>query len=93
MELFNDISAIRRLVTLIIQKLEQEIIHPGTLEEQELARLWGKKESLVSVVADLSQILIKLLPLKNPEEDISMKELLEQDKKILHDYDTRKPKA
>lgn len=65
----QDLMLTRRLVMMLIEAVEQEIITPslqGSLQENQVrgGMLWGEKESAVGVLVKLTGLLLKIIPLE-----------------------------
>ncbi|MCB2081543.1 MAG: hypothetical protein H6908_01850 [Hyphomicrobiales bacterium] len=58
----NDIQRARRLVTLLLEQLEQEITEQMHGRETLPSRICSNRESPVAVLVRLSQLLLKLIP-------------------------------
>lgn len=73
----NDISKIRKIVSLIIGLLEKNIneivndkdIHTNKNNKELLDFLIGSKENIVSTINKLSNLLVKIIPLEKDMQD------------------------
>ncbi len=76
----SEITQLKRLIIRLIKKFEEDIAHPGDFSD-----FWGEKESPVSVIAKLSQILLKLFTIADPKGSRKRikEELTEEDFTIL----------
>lgn len=87
----EDIARIHRMIHLLLSKLEHHINDPQACDEEEIAHLWNK-ESDLSVLLKLSQILFKLIPVEqelSSEEGSEEHSLSQDDITILEQYVAR----
>jgi len=91
----NDIIRIRKIINLTVNILEDNIDYfskenNGCVKNKELIDfLIGKKESVVSIITKLTNLIIKLIPLEEKidySKNIESEKLSDEDMEILEKY-------
>ncbi len=87
-----DLSRVRRVVNAVFDRLEEDMRRPADPEDEERNFWWGSRESVVTILPKLAQIILKIVPLEQkiadaePEEEEAGQPLSTEDIAIIEHY-------
>ncbi|MDR3289978.1 MAG: hypothetical protein LBT02_01710 [Rickettsiales bacterium] len=96
METKNDLTKVRKIITLIVNILENKVNNYDDDSNTKFIKfIIGGKENMVSTVSKLTNLLIKIIPLEekfNDKEEVG-KNLSNDDMKIVLNYIKKREKS
>lgn len=83
----TDLERLHSLTSILLRKLEEQLIAPHLAERNIEQRVWNEKEDAISILTKLTQILTKLgIPDAVPQTDDEPEELSDDDIKMMERF-------
>lgn len=91
----EDVIRARRIVSHILERLENGMSNTELVTSKEDKFLWGEKDNVISILGKLTQMMLKLIPAEQQiiddyaDEQVDQKEISSEDMDILQRFISR----